>query len=59
MKKEKCKSWIVKCQCVVTKEFICDDCTEEQAKSDPLGFSVSEHELETSDWDVKSIKPNV
>ena len=33
--KEKKSSWVVRMRCVVTKEVVCDDCTEEEAKKNP------------------------
>ena len=32
--REKKGSWIVEAVCRVTKEFVCDGCTEEEARSD-------------------------
>lgn len=57
MKKTK-GSWIVNVECTVTKELICEDCTEAEAREYPFTHSVQERELGTSDWDVKRVEPN-
>lgn len=58
-KKQKITSWVVKVECTVIKELVCEGCSEEQARNDPFHYSIEERELETPDWDVKSTEPNV
>ena len=52
------KSWIVKVECVVTKEIICDDCTRYQAETSPYSHAIDERELGQNDWKVLSVEPN-
>lgn len=52
------QSWIVTVECTVTKELVCERCTEEQANESPFIHSISERELGMSDWDVKRVEPN-
>lgn len=49
-------NWTVKVKCVVEKELYCQDCTEEEAKSDPFGRSCMETETDQSDWEIIGIK---
>lgn len=51
-------SWVVELKCVVRKEVICADCTEEEAAANPWDHAQDEVELDQSDWEVLSIKPN-
>ena len=57
-KKEKKSSWIVRLRCVVTKEVVCDDCTEDEAKREPWEFSGDEREIDQVDWHVLSVEEN-
>lgn len=51
--------WIVRMRCGVVKEVNCDNCTEEQARTDPWEYVVGdETEIEQYDWEVMSIEPN-
>jgi len=59
MKKNNTGSWIVKVECVVEKEVICDHCTEQQAYENPFRFAVDEREICQVDWNVKSVEENV
>jgi len=52
------KSWILKMTCTVKKELVVENCTEEQAESDPWNFCVEEIETDIVDWEVDSIKEN-
>lgn len=52
------KSWIVTMKCVVRKEVICDDCTEDDARNNPWDFAGNEMETDQEDWEVLSVKPN-
>lgn len=56
--KSKNGSWIVTLECVVKKEVICENCTREEAESNPFGLACSERELSTRDWSVGSIEAN-
>lgn len=52
-------SWIVRMECVAIKEYILDDCTEEQAKEKPFDQDViDEIEVYQIDWKVLSVEPN-
>lgn len=51
-------SWIVTMRCVVVKEVVVEDCTEEQAKADPWGYAVDENETHQEDWEVRRVEPN-
>ncbi len=51
-------SWVVKLECVVEKELICENCTQAEAEQNPFGFAIEERETGQSDWTVKSIEPN-
>lgn len=53
------KSWIVKMTCTVTKQVICDGCTQEEAEENPFDFASDEVELEQIDWEVLDVRPNV
>ena len=51
-------SWIVIMTRTVRTEVIVDNCTEDQAWTDPFEYSVDELELEQLDWDVESVEEN-
>lgn len=55
--KEKC-SWIVTIERVVRTEVIAEDCTEEQARENPYEYCVDERDVDTIDYDVKSVELN-
>lgn len=57
-KKQKTGSWIVRMKCTVIKDVVCDGCTEEQAESNPYDYSIEENEIEQTDYEVLSVKPN-
>lgn len=57
-KEPETRSWIVRAKCVVMKEIVCDDCTEEQARADPFEHAVDETEIGQSDYTVVDVKPN-
>lgn len=59
MKKRKKSSWIVTVEAKVMKELICEDCTEEQARSDPYLYSIDEREVDVEDWEVKDVQENI
>lgn len=51
-------SWVVRVRCVVTKELICENCTREQAESNPYDHAANETEIEQYDYEVQSVHPN-
>ena len=51
-------TWIVNMTCLVTKEVICEDCTEDEARESPFDFVVEEKEIETVSWEVNNVEPN-
>jgi hypothetical protein len=57
--KKKKGSWVVKVECTVVKELICNNCTKEQVEDDPWAFCIDERELEVPDWEVQSVTENV
>lgn len=52
------KTWIVTIECVVDKEVVCENCTEDQARDNPWDYAIDEREVSQSDWTVKSVKEN-
>lgn len=52
------KSWVVRVRCSVVKELIVTGCSKETASLDPFGFAEQEREIEQSDYEVISVKPN-
>lgn len=56
-KAEKC-SWIVRVRCVVIKEVVTGDCTEEEASKAPLSLSIDEVDEELLDCETLSVKRN-
>ena len=55
MKKQ---SWIVTVRCVVTKELVCEKCTEQEAEQAPWDYSIDERELGQDDWEILSVTRN-
>lgn len=51
-------SWIVRIRCVVTKEVVCRDCTEDEANRNPWEFAGDEQEIDQIDWEVQSVEEN-
>ncbi len=51
-------SWIVRMQCVVTKDVYCENCTEEQARSNPFDYASDEREVDQIDWEIRSVQEN-
>jgi len=43
-------------KCVVYKVLTCEDCTEEQARTDPWDHAVHEVEQDQLDWEVLYVK---
>jgi len=52
------KSWIITMRCDVIKEVICNDCTLEEAKTNPWDYAVSETEMGQNDWEIEHIEEN-
>jgi hypothetical protein len=46
----------VRVRCVVTKSVYCEDCTEEQARTDPFGHATDEQEMDQEDWKVLEVE---
>lgn len=57
MKQEK-QNWIVRMQCVVTRDVIVNNCTKKEAEESPFEFAVDEIDVDMRDWEVTSIKLN-
>lgn len=57
-KKQEPTSWVVKMRCVVIKEVVAEDCTEEEARNNPWEFCHDETEIEQTDWEVLHVEPN-
>ena len=56
--KAKKGSFVVVVRCTVTKQLICEDCTQEQAEEDPYAHCTDEVEIELIDWDVVNVQTN-
>lgn len=56
--KDKKRRWLVTMKCLVTKVVCCEDCTEEQARSEPFDHGVDEQETSQEDWTILSVEPN-
>lgn len=51
-------SWVVRVKCVILKEVICENCTREQAESEPFEHAVEECEVDQMDWEVQRVTSN-
>ena len=51
-------SWIVTVRCVVLKELVVFNCTEEEAAKSPFDHASDERELNQVDYEVLSVEPN-
>jgi hypothetical protein len=51
-------TWIVNMTCIVTKEVICEGCTEEDARNNPFDYAVTEEETNQISLEVNSVEPN-
>ena len=58
MAKPKKGSWIVRITATVTKELVCEDCTQEQAEATPYEFCEDECEVDQTDYKVTSVREN-
>lgn len=52
------KSWIVRVSVTREMQIITEPCTENEAKTDPYSHAIDETEVQTTDWEVKSVEPN-
>lgn len=52
------RTWVVRVECKVIKELVCEDCTEAQAWQDPWDYVQDECEIDQLDWEVRSVKEN-
>ncbi len=50
------RQWIVRVDCKITKNVVCEDCTEEEARTNPFDFAIEETEVSQEDWTVKSVE---
>ena len=57
-KRDRKRDWCVTMRCIVTKVYYCDDCTEEQARENPLGHSRCSEEIDLADWQVQKVEEN-
>lgn len=51
-------SWTVRMRCTVTKDVICENCTEEEARTDPFEHAVDEMEIDQRDYEVTDVREN-
>lgn len=51
-------NWVVNVTCIIVKEVICEECTEDDARLNPFDFAVDEREVYQVDWSVNSVQPN-
>lgn len=58
MKKGEKGEWIVRMKCEVTKEVVCENCTEQEAREEPWEHAISEEELTQIDWKVTQVERN-
>ena len=58
MAKAKKGSWVVQMKCTVTKTVVCEDCTEEDARTDPFEYAIDEQETSQIDYEVTSVEEN-
>lgn len=52
------KNWIVTMEVTVKKEVYLENCTKEQAESNPWDYSEDELEIEMLDWEILKIEEN-
>lgn len=52
------RRFTVRCRCTVTKLVTCEDCTEEEARTDPFEHAVDEVEADQEDYEVLSVEPD-
>lgn len=58
MSKKHKGNWIVRVRATVTKDVYCEDCTEDEARSDPFNHAENEEEVEQVDWSVVDVQSN-
>lgn len=49
-------AYSVRMRCVIIKRVYCEDCTEEQARTDPFEHAIEEYEADQEDWKVLSVE---
>lgn len=54
---DKKRNWIVRMVCKVEKEVYVENCSEEQARTEPFEFATDEVEVDMRDWEVRSVTP--
>lgn len=57
-KPEEPRSWVVRIVATVIKDIICDDCTKEEAERNPFAYATDEMDIDTPDWEVRSVQEN-
>ena len=55
MKKSKKGTWVVDLQCTVRKVVTCENCTKDQAESNPWPFATDEAETELLEWEIFNV----
>lgn len=55
-KKPKKQNFVVRMRCVVYKDVFLENCTEEEAKTNPWDYAVDELETDQIDWQIHNIK---
>jgi hypothetical protein len=50
------KTLIVRMRRVVTTEVTVEDCTEEEAATNPWEFAVDEQDIDQTDWEVLDVR---
>ena len=45
-------------KCEVIKDVFCDNCTEEEAKTEPWSFAGGDAEVDMRDWEVIRVEAN-
>jgi hypothetical protein len=52
------RNWIVTVEAKVVKEVYVENCTEDEAQSEPFVHAIEEREVSQPDWNVTSVVPN-
>ena len=50
------KTYYVKVRCTVDKLVTCQDCTKEQARTEPWEHAIDEYETDQVDWEVRDVR---
>jgi len=51
-------NWVVTMICEIKREVYCENCTENEARSEPFKYAVDERDIELTDWRVDCIERN-